>query len=182
MKHAPPPPQWDYVLEVYARPGVAQACLQLQARCRVDVVVMLHAMYVFAMLGIRLDATTLAEADARVRPWREQVTVPLRQLRTALKEGFEQFSQGTVDAARQKIKAAELAAESTAFAALVPFSSGERMENGDLPQAKALLQAMITMYSPVESEDQLREGFVNASTQTLCEACLSVAALRSDSK
>src|SRR5689334_5131591 len=112
MTTATTPPQWTYALRTYARPGVADACLQLQARCNVDVVVMLHAMYAFEALGIRLDAHTLAAADAHVRAWREQVTVPLRALRTALKGGFCGIPASAVEETRQKIKTAELEAES----------------------------------------------------------------------
>lgn len=182
MSPTPPSPQWDYVLEVYARPGVAHACLKLQADFGVDVVVMLHAMYVFAVHGVRLDASTLAAADQKVRGWRGQVTVPLRLLRTALKSGFDDFPPEAVDAARQKIKLAELEAEAAAFAALATFNIGERVEGDDLGTAQTLLQSVIAMYAPADSEVQWREGLMKATTQTLCAACLSVASLRGDSK
>lgn len=107
-------------------------------------------MYAFEALGVRLDADTIAAADAHVRAWREQVTVPLRALRTALKEGFAALPASAVEAARQKIKIAELEAESTAFAALAPFTGGTFAHGGDAAQADALLDAVVALY-PVTS-------------------------------
>ncbi|MES2251222.1 MAG: TIGR02444 family protein [Pseudomonadota bacterium] len=178
MTNATTPPQWTYALRTYARPGVADACLQLQARCNVDVVVMLHAMYAFDKLGVRLDADTLAAADAHVRAWREQVTVPLRALRTALKGGFSALPASAVEAARQKIKIAELEAESAAFAALAPFTGGTPARGGDTAQAETLLDAVVALYAAAVDNGSSGDAPAKAAVRTLSMAiCASAPGL-----
>lgn len=166
------PPQWNYALQMYGRPGVAEACLQLQARCNVDVVVMLHAMYAFGVLGIRLDATTIAAADARVCAWREQVIRPLRVLRTSLKAGFDGLPSSAVETARQRIKAAELDAEAAAFSALAPFTQGASVCSDDVEQADALLRSVMTFYACDCNSGDRQEEFLEVSLATLSkEVC-----------
>lgn len=131
---------------------------------------MLHAMYAFEALGVRLDADTIAAADAHVRAWREQVTVPLRALRTALKEGFAALPASAVEAARQKIKIAELEAESTAFAALAPFTGGTFAHGGDAAQADALLDAVVALYAGNVDDGSLGDAPASAAVRTLSRA------------
>lgn len=161
------PPQWTFALQLYARREIAEACLLLQARCHIDVVVMLHAMYVFSVLGVQLERMTLEVADAQVRSWREQVTAPLRRLRTALKAGSDCIPIDAVDEVREKIKAAELEAESAAFATLASFTNGvpvSRRNAGE--QAETLLKAVISLYSGDGSLEQCALRAV----QTLCRS------------
>jgi len=161
------PPQWDYALRVYAHPGVSEACLELQARCGVDVVVMLHAMYAFDVLGIRLDAAALEAADASVRAWRKQVTQPLRSLRTFLKAGFEDMSQSDVEDVRREIKAAELASESVAFSVLSVFSHGIAADRHDSAQAEKLLSDLVGVYYRLEDNSGSAGSPVRHAIQTL---------------
>jgi len=166
------PSPWGYALQVYAQPGVAEACLLLQTRYGVDVVVMLHAMYAFRVLGVRLDAATLDAAEDRVRAWREQVTLPLRSLRTALRTGFAGVPQSTVAGVRQKIKAAELDAEAAAFEVLAALTAGIPMDGNDAGQAEALLDAIVARYAPgdfsTRSLDLSSRQAMRALLQTLC--------------
>ncbi|QHE87099.1 TIGR02444 family protein [Hydrogenophaga sp. BPS33] len=72
--------EWRHVLALYGRPGVAQACLLLQDRLGVDVVVLLHLGYVERQRQCPLQASHVNAADAVVRDWREQVLRPLRRV------------------------------------------------------------------------------------------------------
>jgi uncharacterized protein (TIGR02444 family) len=143
--------EWNYALEVYAQPGVAEACLLLQDRAGVDVVVLLHAVYLFAAKGIALDEQALASAEARVRSWRREVTAPLRALRTTLKPGFAGMPPEFVAQTRQKIKEAELDAESAAFAALCGDVEAHRGSpvpaNGSEGSAGQLLGRLLRLYA-----------------------------------
>ena len=150
-----PPPQWTFALQLYARREIAEACLLLQARCHVDVVVMLHAMYVFSVLGVQLERMALEAADAQVRSWREQVTMPLRRLRTALKAGSACIPANALEEVREKIKAAEREAESAAFAALASFTEGVPVRRSSADeQAATLLKAVVSLYASDGSLEQ----------------------------
>ena len=172
MTEAPtPPPQWTYALQLYARPDIAEACLLLQARCQVDVVVMLHAMYVFSVLGTQLQSVTLAAADARIREWREQVTVPLRRLRTALKAGTDCVPGSALEQVREKIKAAEIEAESAAFAGLASFTQGMPVSSSHADeQAESLLNTVVSLYSGMgaESLDPCSQKALRTLYRSIC--------------
>lgn len=138
----------NYALRVYAQPGVAEACLLLQDRAGVDVVVLLHAMYLFAAKGIALDEQALASAEARVGSWRREVTAPLRALRTALKPGFAGLPPTSVEQTRQKILEAERDAEFAAVAALC--GNPETRRQGSIPatdSAGPLLSRVLRLYA-----------------------------------
>ena len=140
--------EWNYAVEVYAQPAVAEACLVLQDRAGVDVVVLLHAMYLFAAKGVALDEQALASAEARVGSWRREVTAPLRALRAALKPGFVGLPPASVEQTRQKIKEAELDAELAAFAALC--GDAETHRQGSIPAAHGagqLLDRVLGLYA-----------------------------------
>ncbi|CAN7733079.1 TIGR02444 family protein [Variovorax sp. LjRoot290] len=138
----------NHVLRVYAQPGVAEACLLLQDRAGVDVVVLLHAMYLFAAKGIALDEQALASAEARVGSWRREVIAPLRALRAALKPGFAGLPPTSVEQTRQKIMAAERDAEFAAVAALC--GNAETHRHGSIPatdSAGPLLARVLRLYA-----------------------------------
>ena len=95
---------------LYARPGVAAACLDLQDRRSFDVALLLHACW----LGTRALALSPEQAAALVsatQPWRFEVVRPLRRLRRRLKVGHEGMPRQCSEPVRQQVKAAELAAE-----------------------------------------------------------------------
>lgn len=98
-------PFWDFSLEVYARPGVAEACLDLQDRRGVDVNLLLFALWSGAVCGVRLTPDVLASLNAAVAGWRAEVVEPLRQARRRAK------AEPGGEVVYAQIKAAELAAE-----------------------------------------------------------------------
>lgn len=104
-------PQWHYALSAYARPGVAPACLLLQDRLGVDVVVLLHLGYAAARLGQPAAEPGIAAADALVADWRAQVVRPLRAARRAIPADAPHLA-----ALRACIQQAELQAEQQALA------------------------------------------------------------------
>lgn len=76
---------WSFSLALYARPGVAPACLALQDRVGKDVIIALFCCWVGASGRGPIDAAALAAAEAAARPWRSGVVEPLRRARHALK-------------------------------------------------------------------------------------------------
>jgi len=107
---------WDFSLALYARPGVAPACLVLQDRHAKDVIIALYCCWLGASGRGRIDRAEIAAAEAAARPWREQVVEPLRRTRHALKPvpGAAAFYE--------RMKAIELDAERAAQARLVTLA------------------------------------------------------------
>nr|WP_298376607.1 TIGR02444 family protein [uncultured Halomonas sp.] len=98
---------WDYALILYARPGVAAACLALQDDHGADVC----ELFWLCWLN-RLDLTTDANAAATLAPIRQQQAALTRLLRERRRE-LKPHAQPDSSLAqwRKTIKNAELAAE-----------------------------------------------------------------------
>lgn len=97
-------PLWDFSLELYARPGVAAACVEAQDRFAADVNLLLYAAWL-ARQGLELDRDQWRRLAATVAEWRQRVIQPLRALRRDWR---------TLPAAatlREQVAALELAAE-----------------------------------------------------------------------
>jgi len=98
---------WRFSLAIYARPGVAPACLVLQDRHGRDVNLMLFCCWLGAGGRGRLDRAALDGADRAVAGWRQEVVEPFRAARRAIKAAALPESDGIY----AKAKAVELEAE-----------------------------------------------------------------------
>ena len=102
---------WAFALRIYAQPGVADACLNLQEAAGVDVMMLLMSAFIAARHRILLTASDIRELDHACSPWRKQVIEPLRAIRKGLKMGPPPAPSSETEQFRSKIKLAELAAE-----------------------------------------------------------------------
>ncbi|HVY33392.1 MAG TPA: TIGR02444 family protein [Caulobacteraceae bacterium] len=127
---------WNWALEAYARPGVAEACLELQDRHGQSVPYLLWAAWA-ARRGVSLPAEALAAGAWLARAWDEAAVAPLRQVRRRLKIPMSGMPDDPREAARAQAKAAELAAEQALMLAL------EAMTPAGGGQVPALLQALL---------------------------------------
>jgi uncharacterized protein (TIGR02444 family) len=100
---------WDFVVELYAKPGVSQACLELQDRLGVDVSFLLTILFYAKHHGIDFSVEQIASLDRSISAWRDEVIVPLRRLRRRVK-GADLLNFPTEEFYR-RIKADELQAE-----------------------------------------------------------------------
>jgi uncharacterized protein (TIGR02444 family) len=96
---------WRFSLDVYGRPGVASACLDLQDRYGCDVNLVLFALWVGASGRGRLTEADLGELEGATASWRRLVIEPLRALRRRVKHEADSA------ALYAALKAAELEAE-----------------------------------------------------------------------
>jgi len=103
---------------------VAPACLALQDRHGLDVNLLLFAVWTGGR-GVVLSETTLRAAAERVRRWHVDVVRPLRALRRRLKGDAHGMEPALAAAIRERIAAAELAAEHVEQLALTDLL-GER--------------------------------------------------------
>lgn len=124
----PESPFWEFSIRVYAEPGVAEACLALQERHDADINVILFCLWSAASGEESLTRTRLGELLDHVASWREEVIVPLRNLRQKLKEGMPDIPPDNSEIVRNTIKRAELDAEHAEQLLLASFlpPSGDR--------------------------------------------------------
>ncbi|WCM51269.1 TIGR02444 family protein [Pseudomonas sp. WJP1] len=98
---------WSFSLTLYARPGVEQACLQLQAG-GVNVCLLLCAAWL-GQRGIACDEQRLQQLRGVARAWDADVVQPLRALRVQWKVAAAQDPE--LHSLREQVKALELEAE-----------------------------------------------------------------------
>jgi uncharacterized protein (TIGR02444 family) len=98
---------WSFTLDFYARPGVEQACLDVQASGS-NVCLLLCGAWL-----CQNNVTCTAERVLQIRqlatPWHDNVIQPLRQLRTQWRDSAQHDVQ--LGALREHVKAMELEAE-----------------------------------------------------------------------
>ncbi|KIH81006.1 TIGR02444 family protein [Pseudomonas batumici] len=98
---------WTFSLNTYAKPGVEDACLALQAQ-GANVCLLLCAAWL-GRRGVRCEAERSRQLQALAEPWHEQVVQPLRQLRLQWRTAASQ--DVGLKVLRDQVKALELAAE-----------------------------------------------------------------------
>jgi uncharacterized protein (TIGR02444 family) len=117
---------WTFSLALYARPGVADACLRLQDTHALDVNLLLLCCWL-ARRGCRLSAADLAAAEARAAPMRARILEPLRATRRALKT----MPIAGAAALYAQVKQVELAAERDEQRLIVAPWSGSLAASSD---------------------------------------------------
>ncbi len=103
-------PFWRFSLRVYAMPGVAEECLEVQDRLGIDVNVLLYAAWLGAIRGTALDSADIGLIERAVATWSAEVVQPLRAVRRGLKV-MPEIADQAVQALRQRVADAELFAE-----------------------------------------------------------------------
>ena len=101
---------WSFSTALYARPGVAPACLALQDRFGADVNLLLFCLWAAAG-GCALEAAEFTALEAAIAPWRREVVEPLRAVRRALKSDPRGAAPGCASAFRERLLALEIEAE-----------------------------------------------------------------------
>lgn len=115
-------PFWDFSLEVYARPGLSEACLALQEEFGVDVNMLLFCMWL-AQQGRALDDAAAGGCMAIAGPWQNGMVTPLRALRHACRDDTSLAPEGLRESLRQELLRVELHAERIEQELLLDFST-----------------------------------------------------------
>ena len=134
---------WDFSLVTYGRPGVAPGCLSLQDRRGADVNILMLCCWVGASGRGRLEAGEIEAILAAAKPWHDAVVVPLRGLRRRLKTRPAPVPRATIEAVRQRIATAELAAEHAEQ--LMIAATVARTPDGDPTAARRLADAVASL-------------------------------------
>lgn len=98
---------WSFSLALYARPGVEQACLQLQS-AGANVCLLLCGAWL-GQRGVTCNEQRLQQLRNVVDPWDADVVRPLRALRTQWKNAAAHDDE--LRALREQVKSLELEAE-----------------------------------------------------------------------
>jgi uncharacterized protein (TIGR02444 family) len=150
---------WAFALDIYARPGVAAACLKLQNEAGVDVMMFLMVAYAAVRHRIFLTPSEIRELDEACRPWREQIVQPLRAIRSGLKSGPLPAPNSETEQFRSTIKAAELAAErlqNQLLAERLPLRPPER-DAVDPEDLRSVLRGVVRLALEKRSGRQLAD-------------------------
>ena len=138
---------WAFALQIYAQPGVADACLRLQDEAGVDVMMSLATVFAAVRHRVLMTPSEIGELDDVCRPWREQIVQPLRAIRTRLKGGPLPAPGHATEPFRSTIKAAELAAErlqNRLLAERLPLRAPER-DNVTAEDLRGVLHGVVTL-------------------------------------
>jgi uncharacterized protein (TIGR02444 family) len=103
-------PFWTFSLSFYRMDGVAPACIEVQDKAGVDVNILLFALFL-ATRGRALQTSDIADIDAALKGWRDDVVIPLRAVRRVLRVPEKSVDPVQAAALRERVKAIELEAE-----------------------------------------------------------------------
>jgi uncharacterized protein (TIGR02444 family) len=126
---------WDFAIDLYSTPGVADACLALQDRHGCDVNVVLFAAWLGAVRGDRVAGAELGEMVVGIAAWHDAIVRPLRMIRRTLKSGPLPAPSTATEELRTRIKAVELESERIQLLRLEALASNRRPKGDDPAEA-----------------------------------------------
>ena len=135
---------WEWTLEAYGRPGVAEATLDLQDQHGQNTSLLLWAVWAEGP-----DAMVLARGVAVARSWDAIILSPIRKVRRDLKPAFPGVDDGAREGLREDVKAAELRAERVLMETLEALAGPER---GGTPALQALKAASAAWGHPAPDD------------------------------
>jgi uncharacterized protein (TIGR02444 family) len=132
---------WDWAVEAYARPGVADACMELQDRHGQSASFLLWAAWARS-----IDPGLLADAAQVARVWDGAAVTPLRDVRRTLKALRAPVEDVARERVRTGVRAAELAAEQLLLQTLEALTRGRL--TAIVPRREALVAAAAAWGAP----------------------------------
>jgi uncharacterized protein (TIGR02444 family) len=98
---------WKFSVAVYAAPGVADECIELQDRHDIDVNVLMFCAWLGWSRKVGLTAKDIEAIDRLARAWNENAVKPLRAVRRFTKG----MPEAEIRSLRARVKTVELDAE-----------------------------------------------------------------------
>ena len=111
LNSLPEHPFWDFSLNLYQQPGIAQHCLALQDEYATDVNILLFCCWLGRVGAEPLSTKQLKLLSEQVAEWQSNAVLPLRQLRKQLKSGVKAVPEDHREQIRQAIQRIEIEAE-----------------------------------------------------------------------
>ena len=166
---------WAFALAIYAKPGVAEACLTLQNEAGVDVMLLLTTTFAAVKHRLLLTPDEIRALDEACRPWRVQIVWPLRTIRTGLKTGPRPAPGEATEPFRSQVKALELAAEKLQNRLLVeclPLRPPEK-ETVRPEQLRTVLGNVVSLFA--KGRGTATKADLASSIDTIVEAAIPAA-------
>ena len=166
---------WAFALAIYAKPGVAEACLTLQNEAGVDVMLLLTTTFAAVKHRLLLTPDEIRALNEACRLWREQIVRPLRAIRSGLKTGPQPAPSEATEQFRSQVKALELAAEKLENKLLVeclPLRPPEK-ETVRPEQLRTVLENVVPVFA--EGRGAAPKARLLSSIDTIVEAAIPAA-------
>ena len=157
-----------FALELYRRPGVADACLELQSRHDLDVNLVLFAAFVGAVERRMLTDADLGRVHGRVDAWHQEVVRPLRSVRERLRSGPAPAPDEATTALRRKLAQLEIEAEMIELGQLGLLTGQARPPGNSTSAAEcaaAAIETVITTHTGSAPGSQDRQAVDTIATQ-----------------
>jgi uncharacterized protein (TIGR02444 family) len=155
-------PFWRFSLAIYAAPGVAAECLDLQNRIGIDVNVLLFCAYMGSAHNVALGENDLTAIDKCARDWHDKAVRPLRAARRDIKS-MPAMADPYVKALRAGIAKCELSAEQVEQTMLFEIAR-ELVKAGKTTSAAEAIRhnvsAYLTCMEPCGGNPELPERLV----------------------
>lgn len=145
---------WTWALEAYARPGAAEACLDLQDRFGQCAPYLLWAAWA-AREGRPLDPQGLQAGAELCGRWEAAAVGPLRAARRAIKPPVAGIADGARETLRAEVKAVELKAEQLLIETLEALTPEPQSHSLPLGPALSAAAAAWPSSAPPEALERL---------------------------
>jgi uncharacterized protein (TIGR02444 family) len=160
---------WDFVVKFYAKPGIAQACLELQDRLGVDVSFLLTVLFYAKDRNIDLSVEEIASLDRSISAWRDEVIVPLRRLRRHVKASG--LLNSSTEGFYQRIKADELLAEQIEIGTLAQQLEQVQTELSISQPKRDLMERIVKHFADSSGlHPSLSDAWIQRAISTLHDA------------
>lgn len=161
----------EHAFAVYGTAGVGETCVALQDRHALDVVMMLYLCWL-GRHGVSLDTDSLEKAIQAVEGWREEVVLPIRRVRRALKTDVGIVAATHSNALRQTIKDAEIAAEVLQMTALEHLAESLLGRDARSAERHGVVRGNLSRY--LDHLSVARESETVRDLELLIEAAMAV--------
>jgi uncharacterized protein (TIGR02444 family) len=157
---------WDFIVELYAKPGISQACLELQDRLGVDVSFLLTVLFHAKHRNIDLSVEEIASLDRSISAWRDEVIIPLRRLRRHIKAS--NLLNSSTEEFYGRIKADELLAEQIEIGTLAQ-QLGQMQAKRSVPQLERdVIERVVTHFATFSGQQaHLTDAGIQRAISTL---------------
>lgn len=129
---------WDFALAIYAKPGVSDACLQLQDQHKVDIPLLFFCCWAGFKYGA-FSADQQQRALYFANTWSDASVRQLRHLRRQMKSSYDNHwpvPEASWQALREQVKTLELAAEKSLLEGLEDMARQWSIDFAGLEAAK----------------------------------------------